>query len=107
MDLTLNPERFTGYSGPAAHRIWEAIYDENCFGIAEADFHASIGKQESDLLTTSPFGTTPAHSSPLVHRAHEVEKETCLEKRVFYRIISGMPIALPSPAPLSLILRYH
>ncbi|KAG8849349.1 hypothetical protein FRB96_000885 [Tulasnella sp. 330] len=90
VDLTLNPERFTGYSGPAAHRIWEAIYDENCFGISEADFHASIGKQETDLLTTSPFGTTPAALSPLVHQAHEVEKETCLEKRVFYRIISGL-----------------
>ncbi|KAG9000378.1 hypothetical protein FRB94_005480 [Tulasnella sp. JGI-2019a] len=90
VDLTLNPERFTGYSGPAAHRIWEAIYDENCFGISEADFHASIGKGENDLLTTSPFGITPVHVSPLVNQAHEVEKETCLEKRVFYRVVSGL-----------------
>jgi len=92
VDLTLNPERFTGYSGPAAHSIWAAIYDENCFGIAEADFHVNIGREDSSagLLTTSPLGVSPAILSPLIHRAHEVEKETCLEKRVYYRIISGL-----------------
>lgn len=31
VDLTINPERFTGYSGSSAHRVWRAIYDENCF----------------------------------------------------------------------------
>jgi ERO1-like protein alpha len=31
VDLTLNPERFTGYSGEASHRIWRSIYEENCF----------------------------------------------------------------------------
>jgi ERO1-like protein alpha len=31
VDLLLNPERFTGYSGESAHRIWRAIYEENCF----------------------------------------------------------------------------
>jgi len=31
VDLLKNPERFTGYSGESAHRIWRAIYDENCF----------------------------------------------------------------------------
>lgn len=102
VDLTVNPERFTGYSGPAAHRIWGAIYDENCFGISEADFHSSIG--ETDLLTTSQFGTSPAHLSPLVHQAHEVEKETCLEKRVYYSVISGEEIRLAARTALNLCL---
>lgn len=31
VDLLVNPERFTGYSGESAHRIWRAIYEENCF----------------------------------------------------------------------------
>lgn len=31
VDLLLNPERFTGYSGDSAHRIWNSIYQENCF----------------------------------------------------------------------------
>jgi hypothetical protein len=31
VDLLKNPEGFTGYSGPAAWKIWSSIYDENCF----------------------------------------------------------------------------
>lgn len=30
VNLRLNPERYTGYIGPSARRIWEAIYSENC-----------------------------------------------------------------------------
>ena len=31
VDLLLNPERYTGYKGKSAHRIWNSIYKENCF----------------------------------------------------------------------------
>ncbi|RLN54346.1 hypothetical protein BBJ29_002077 [Phytophthora kernoviae] len=31
INLLENPERYTGYSGVQAERIWRAIYDENCF----------------------------------------------------------------------------
>jgi hypothetical protein len=31
VDLLLNPERFTGYSGFSALRMWTSIYEENCF----------------------------------------------------------------------------
>jgi hypothetical protein len=31
VNLLLNPEKFTGYSGVSAHKIWEAIYMQNCF----------------------------------------------------------------------------
>ncbi|KAK3270302.1 endoplasmic oxidoreductin-1 [Cymbomonas tetramitiformis] len=31
VNLLLNPERYTGYQGEHAHRIWSAIYAENCF----------------------------------------------------------------------------
>lgn len=31
VDLLINPERFTGYSGEAANRVWRTIYEENCF----------------------------------------------------------------------------
>ncbi|KAK9674276.1 hypothetical protein RND81_12G222900 [Saponaria officinalis] len=30
VNLLLNPERFTGYTGPSARRIWDAVYSENC-----------------------------------------------------------------------------
>lgn len=31
VDLTFNPERYTGYRGPNARKIWNVIYKENCF----------------------------------------------------------------------------
>lgn len=31
VDLLLNPERYTGYKGQPAQRIWKTIYEENCF----------------------------------------------------------------------------
>ena len=32
VNLLENPERFTGYSGPSAQRVWKSIQEENCFG---------------------------------------------------------------------------
>lgn len=63
VDLLLNPERYTGYKGKSAHRIWNSIYMENCFR-PDNTYNAYI---ESELL-----------------------KGMCLEKRVFYRGISGL-----------------
>jgi ERO1-like protein beta len=31
VSLLANPEGYTGYAGPKASRIWQAIYGENCF----------------------------------------------------------------------------
>jgi ERO1-like protein beta len=75
-DLSLVPERFTGYAGPDAHRIWRSIYEENCFGLSELT-----------LLT----GKSPAPDSMSeVFRDNENgHEEHCLEKRVYYKIISG------------------
>ncbi|KAF2316724.1 hypothetical protein GH714_042065 [Hevea brasiliensis] len=30
VNLQLKPDQYTGYSGPSARRIWDAIYSENC-----------------------------------------------------------------------------
>jgi ERO1-like protein alpha len=60
INLLANPERYTGYKGEHAHRIWAAIYGQSCFA--------------------SPGG-------PSLLKA---ELERCTEKRVFYRLISGM-----------------
>lgn len=32
VNLLENPERFTGYSGVSARRVWTSILEENCFG---------------------------------------------------------------------------
>lgn len=70
IDLTENPERFTGYSGPPAHRVWASIYDENCFGVSESSLNRPIS--ESNLLGLNSD-----------------EGYICEEKRIYYRIISG------------------
>ena len=31
VNLLENPERFTGYSGTSARRVWKSISEENCF----------------------------------------------------------------------------
>lgn len=30
VNLQLNPERYSGYAGPLAQRIWTTVYKENC-----------------------------------------------------------------------------
>lgn len=139
VDLMENPERFTGYSGPSAAKVWDAIYNENCFNVAQkmqlaADCEqCSLDREavEEDLAetvqnaamsgisfaqyplslraghnghghglqnkpeqgaglgeNTSPF-VDPA-MNPLTAGAGAQEEEMCLEKRVFYRMISGL-----------------
>lgn len=67
VDLTANPERFTGYGGEQSSQIWSSIYKENCFSSDQAQnclakgafyrlvsgLHASIGTHLSnDHLNT-------------------------------------------------------
>ncbi|PPQ77193.1 hypothetical protein CVT25_011039 [Psilocybe cyanescens] len=80
-DLRLVPERYTGYSGKDAQRVWKSIYEENCFGLSELN-----------LMT----GKSPAPVSlpdTMIEVLHEDEQESaaqCLEKRVYYKVISGL-----------------
>ncbi|KAF9360344.1 hypothetical protein BGX34_007834 [Mortierella sp. NVP85] len=144
VDLMENPERFTGYSGPSAAKVWDAIYNENCFNVAQKMQMESNCKQCSldrqaneELLAKKlkaagrrgvslarnplntaegihPFKDAPAAAAaakdtassndrgalasdsgvspqPLgVLTAGAVHEEVCLEKRVFYRMISGL-----------------
>ena len=61
VDLIENPERFTGYAGPSANKIWQSIYEENCF---------NNGKETSTLS--------------------EFTWQQCVERQVFYRVVSGL-----------------
>ncbi|XP_039965693.1 ero1-like protein [Bactrocera tryoni] len=66
VDLLINPERYTGYRGESAHRIWRSIYMENCFG------RKNESKSLSDFIPQLDLN------------------DVCLEQRAFYRIISGL-----------------
>ncbi|XP_019848899.1 PREDICTED: ERO1-like protein beta [Amphimedon queenslandica] len=65
VDLIINPERYTGYSGYSAHRIWSAIHNENCF------------RPKSSSRPGLPLAAT-------------LMQELCLEERAFFRLISGL-----------------
>ncbi|KAI9748225.1 MAG: endoplasmic oxidoreductin-1 [Lichina confinis] len=94
VSLVDNPERFTGYAGPGARQVWNAIYRENCFSkvLARSSQSASplspFGEQASrDLKSVIKKAIRP----PLAPLEDQFElDDECLEKRVFYRIISGM-----------------
>uniref|UniRef100_A0A3B5AYS7 Endoplasmic reticulum oxidoreductase 1 beta n=1 Tax=Stegastes partitus TaxID=144197 RepID=A0A3B5AYS7_9TELE len=72
VDLLLNPERFTGYKGPSAWRVWNSIYEENCF------------KPRSVYRPLNPLA--PSRGEGFYNWLEGL----CLEKRVFYRLISGL-----------------
>ncbi|KZT61993.1 endoplasmic reticulum oxidoreductin 1 [Calocera cornea HHB12733] len=81
IDLTLNPESFTGYAGDSAHRVWSAIYKENCFGLTERT-----------LPDAEQAPTIGGSIAPIALEGKDKleEEGECTEKRVYYRIISGM-----------------
>ncbi|XP_072424820.1 ERO1-like protein alpha [Chiloscyllium punctatum] len=75
VDLLLNPERYTGYKGPEAWKIWNSIYEENCFkpNSIRRPFNPLLpGRGDED-------GTFYSWLQGL-----------CLEKRSFYRAVSGL-----------------
>ena len=88
VSLVDNPERFTGYAGVDPHLVWDAIYKENCFAkpstggsspALDVGVPPNMFQAASDLRSVFQSGS----SQPLFD-------DTCLEKRVFYRLISGM-----------------
>ncbi|OBZ68243.1 Endoplasmic reticulum oxidoreductin-1 [Grifola frondosa] len=83
VDLTMNPERFTGYVGPSAHRVWSSIYEENCFGMSEVNLLS--GEAPNPAPATPPDSLTGALKADSAENTRE-----CLERRVYYKIISGL-----------------
>lgn len=61
VDLIENPERFTGYAGPSANKVWQSIYQENCFRDEAAE------RQSISAIWNK-----------------------CVERQAFYRVVSGL-----------------
>ncbi|KAK6330322.1 endoplasmic oxidoreductin-1 [Orbilia blumenaviensis] len=109
VSLLDNPERFTGYAGQSANNVWKAVYQENCFN---TQAQAQAQKQSTNSQPFGAFGAgmpkAPVAADPnaaadlknvMDRRKHEVvqknlisppPEEQCLEKRVFYKVVSGM-----------------
>lgn len=106
VSLLQNPERYTGYAGDGARQVWDAIYRENCFQRSSFSHAASLGK------STVPKGPAALDFKAVIEAAGRQQnleqqrqqnpltpfvaktgleyEDECLEKRVFYRVMSGM-----------------
>lgn len=110
VDLLLNPERFTGYAGPSSSRVWQSIYLENCFspvpyidparpsweggsGYADVSAFTGGGLGGGMGLRMGGWGEGEKRLMGSLAGPKDPTEEVCLEKRVFYRVISG---AFPS-----------
>ncbi|KAK9481268.1 endoplasmic reticulum Oxidoreductin 1-domain-containing protein [Lipomyces japonicus] len=89
VNLIDNPERYTGYSGQHANMIWSAIYTENCF---PNSVPSNVATPRAD-----PFSQIIKEGNWIVAREGGEQgrlalnqEDTCVEKRVFYKLISGM-----------------
>lgn len=93
VSLVNNTERFTGYSGPGARQVWDAIYKENCFSNKPQSRSKQKGSSSSGALEAAQdlrnviqeYGRQHVNDDDLYPLNDE-----CLEQRAFYRIISGM-----------------
>lgn len=106
VSLLQNPERFTGYAGEGAHQVWNAIYRENCFQKSSFPHHAALGQSSptkgpaaldfkqvmeaagrQNMLEQS---RSQSPNTPFVANTGLEAEDECIEKRVFYRVVSGM-----------------
>lgn len=114
VDLLQNPERFTGYAGPSSSRVWKAIYEENCFtpvpfidpsrAVSEGGTgFASLSSVGMGLggLSGGAWGESERRLVGNLVGPRDGGEEVCLEKRVFYRLISGMSYPPSSPCILA------
>ncbi|PKI85407.1 hypothetical protein MVES_000123 [Malassezia vespertilionis] len=107
VDLLKNPERFTGYSGVSANRVWRSIYEENCFNSNKFRDPPSSAAGGTGFISPHQVKMASKHGlggalsmwnggglDTLIQSVEAPEDpgstEHCLEKRVFYRIISGL-----------------
>lgn len=80
INLLNNPERYTGYAGDSAARVWTAIYKENCFPST-----TYLEEEESNGL-----GMYTANNGWLDVFSVTTTQEVCQEKKVFYKLVSGL-----------------
>ena len=93
VSLVDNPERFTGYGGEGARQVWEYIYKENCFAktLPSSGYGIGVVKPPVPEAAKELLSVMKEHKKQQGGVIDNMEfDDECLEKRVFYRVISGM-----------------
>lgn len=100
VDLNDNTERFTGYSGPHAHKVWRAVYQENCFGYSGDDESAEYthkGPESAQAQLANVFSGDRYAKQELGGEENRIalnKDQQCVEQRLFYRLLSGMQASI-------------
>lgn len=100
VSLVNNPERFTGYAGDHANAVWKEIYRENCFEmqpqtheeealLSRSQMVQGTAKNDLEAVMLGLNGKRVSAMETEMYNQLTLEN-TCLEKRVFWRLISGM-----------------
>lgn len=63
VDLTANPERFTGYGGQQAGQIWKSIYAENCFDSSDNESEKCLAKDAFYRIVSGLHASIGTHLS--------------------------------------------
>lgn len=87
VNLLPNPERYTGYIGPSARRIWDAIYSENC---PKCKLHYCFYPNFFSLF--SKWLLNSWISNPLLAFIWCVDasEHSCQEEKILYKLVSGL-----------------
>ena len=109
IDLLKNPERYTGYSGPSARRIWDFVYSQTCFG------GRGGGGGGAGSVGGGVSGGSAKTSSPPSSSSSAASSGVCSAvQQTLYRVMSGVhssisahiaadyllePAAVPAAAP--------
>jgi hypothetical protein len=80
-DLLKNPEGYTGYGGEASHKVWRKIYNENCYEPKKTKKGGLPFHMKEEDTSQFIFAKDPKKV---------LDDFSCVEKRVFYRAVSGM-----------------
>ena len=92
INMALNPEGYTGYEGEEPHRIWRAIYEENCFVSSNGGGggkNEQGNEQAAAAAAAAAVAATPGGGGGGLMRPSSFQS-MCLEQRVFYRLFSGL-----------------
>jgi len=97
VSLLENTERFTGYSGPGAKQVWDAIYKENCFSKpSSASTPDSVPSGlHASMELRNVFQEYGRQHTEINEDSYALDDQ-CIEQRAFYRIISGMHASISS-----------
>ncbi|KAK1793130.1 hypothetical protein P4O66_011537 [Electrophorus voltai] len=106
VDLLLNPERYTGYKGLEAWKIWNSIYEENCFKPYSVKrpldpLVSNRGEFVHEMVKVRRLWSIRLASTPILHQLtssllvpgrgfYQWLEGLCVEKRAFFRLVSGL-----------------